>query len=221
MSFIDLVIKNEYRSPQDDVVCSFYVPCLSNAILYKRAVGFFSSTALVELSKGICKMAESGGHIQLIVSPKLSEDDIIAMKAGYERRSEIVKNALTRDFVDGYEDTFAKERLNLLANLIAQGTLDIHVAYLERGNHIGMYHEKLGIMYDAMGNKVAFSGSMNESEVAFSVNYDSFDVFRGWGETNEASRVANKEEHFDEIWSDREPSLFGYEFKEIKDWIVS
>ena len=40
-----------------------------------------------------------------------------------------------------------------------------------------MYHEKMGLMTDADGNVIAFSGSMNESGNAFSMNYEAFDVF--------------------------------------------
>jgi len=41
MKFQDLVIKNEYRSFQNDIVNDFYIPLLKNAVLYQRAVGFF------------------------------------------------------------------------------------------------------------------------------------------------------------------------------------
>ena len=54
----------------------FHIPLLSQAVLYRRAVGFFSSYALIEISKGISALIKNGGRIQLIVSPKLSEDDI-------------------------------------------------------------------------------------------------------------------------------------------------
>ena len=53
MSFKDITIKTEYRSGQSDVIRDFYIPILSQAVLYKRAVGFFSSTALIQISKGL------------------------------------------------------------------------------------------------------------------------------------------------------------------------
>ena len=45
MGLRELNIKNEYRSLIDDVVGDFYVPLLQRAVLYQRAVGFFSSSA--------------------------------------------------------------------------------------------------------------------------------------------------------------------------------
>ena len=86
MSFKDLLINKEYRSLSNSVVNEFYIPILNESIMYKRAVGFFSSSALVEISKGICGLISNGGKIQLIASPKLSAEDILAIKDGFDRR---------------------------------------------------------------------------------------------------------------------------------------
>ena len=69
MSFRDHNIKTEYRSLIDNIVQDFYIPLLSEATVYKRAVGFFSSSALAEISKGIASMAKHGGKIQIVASP--------------------------------------------------------------------------------------------------------------------------------------------------------
>ena len=51
MSLQDVSVKNEYRSLIDNVVQEFYIPLLEQAKVYKRAVGFFSSSSLVEITK--------------------------------------------------------------------------------------------------------------------------------------------------------------------------
>ena len=79
MSFKDYVIKNEYRSLIDNVVQDFYIPLLNESVSYKRAVGFFSSSALVELSKGITGLIRNNGKIQIVASPYLSPEDIEAI----------------------------------------------------------------------------------------------------------------------------------------------
>lgn len=94
MSFKDIEINTEYRSGKSDVIKDFYIPVLSRAVKYKRAVGFFSSTALIQIAKGISEMVVNGGHIQLIASPRLSEEDILAIQKGYESREQIVTNAI-------------------------------------------------------------------------------------------------------------------------------
>ena len=98
MSFLDVEIKPEYRSLIDDMIDDFYVPLLNEATIYKRAVGFFSSSALIEISKGIAGLIKNGGKIQLVASPKLSEDDIEAIEKGFEQRKEIIERCIERSF---------------------------------------------------------------------------------------------------------------------------
>ena len=180
MSLRDHHIKSEYRSLIDNVVQDFYLPLLHEANLYKRAVGFFSSSSLVEISKGIGDMAKNGGKIEIIASPYLSDDDINAIKTGYENRNKIIEQALLRQLSDDHTDYYSMERLNLLANLIADNVMDIRIAYTDNHRELGMYHEKMGIIEDHDGNHVAFSGSMNESMTAMAINYETIDVFCDW-----------------------------------------
>ena len=176
MSFLDISIKTEYRSLIDDMVNDFYTPLLNEATIYKRAVGFFSSSALIEISKGISGLIKNGGKIQLVASPKLSEEDIEAIEKGFEKRKEIIECCIERSF-EQPKNIYEERRLNLLANLIANGQLDIKIAFLEEENSVGMFHEKMGLMTDTENNMIAFTGSMNESKNAFSHNYESIDVF--------------------------------------------
>ena len=126
MSLRDVQIKKEYRSLLDNVAKEFYVPLLSQAISYKRAVGFFSSTALVSMTKGIAGLVKNGGKIQLIASPYLSDEDIEAIRAGYSRR-QIINKALLKGLKEPANE-YQQDRLNLLASLIADGILDIRIA---------------------------------------------------------------------------------------------
>ena len=203
MSLRDITIKTEYRSLLDNVARDFYFPLLSEAVSYKRAVGFFSSSVLIEISKGITKLVQNGGKIQLIVSPYLSEEDINAIRDGYAKR-EVIYRALNRSMHEP-KNEYQAERLNLLANLIAQGYLDVKVALTESDNLMGMYHEKMGIIEDSDGNKVAFSGSMNESANALLANYETIDVFTSW--SADVERVQNKENSFYSIWNNIEPNI--------------
>jgi hypothetical protein len=158
------------------VVRDFYTPLLCQAVSYKRAVGFFSSSALIELTHGLGGLIDNGGAIELIASPKLSPEDISAIEDGFERRTQIIEQTLLRE-LHAPKGRFDEDRLNLLSNLIAAGRLEIKIAFLEEDGHIGMFHEKMGLMYDGENNIVAFTGSMNESANAFSHNYESIDVF--------------------------------------------
>ena len=213
-------IKSEYRSLIDNVVQDFYIPLLKDAVLYKRAVGFFSSSALIEISKGIAGLAAKGGKIQLVASPYLSDEDIEAIKKGYESRNSIIEKAVLSQLNYDATDYYSMERLNLLANLIADGVLDIRIAYTEDPSGIGMYHEKMGIIEDSDGNKIAFSGSNNESLTAMSINYETMDVFKSWGDQSEIDRVRTKENAFYSIWNDCEPNIRVLQFQSISETLI-
>ena len=90
MSLQDIEIKKEYRSRLDNVARDFYIPLLKEAVSYKRSVGFFSSSILVEISKGIIGLINNGGKIQLIASPRLSDEDVTAIRKGYQQRNEVI-----------------------------------------------------------------------------------------------------------------------------------
>ena len=217
MSFRDIELKPEYRSRLDNVIRDFYNPVLKQAIIYKRAVGFFSSSALLSLTAGICGLIENGGSIQMIASPRLSPEDIEAINDGIRRRDEVIKEALLRELREP-KGKFEEARLNLLSNLIAAGRLDIKIAFLEDDNTVGMFHEKLGLMYDSDGNIIAFSGSMNESANAFTSNYEAIDVFASW--TQDADRVYTKQSAFNAMWEDYEPSIRVIEFPDVKEEVL-
>lgn len=217
MCFRDIELKPEYRSRLDNVIQNFYNPVLKQAVRYKRAVGFFSSSALLSLTAGICGLIENGGMIQMIASPRLSPDDIDAINDGIRRRDEVIQEALLRELRDP-KGKFEEARLNLLSNLIAAGRLEIKIAFLEDDNTIGMFHEKLGLMYDSDENIIAFSGSMNESANAFTTNYEAIDVFTSW--THDADRVYIKNAAFNAMWEDYEPSIKVMDFPDVKEEIL-
>lgn len=217
MSLKDISIKQEYRSLSDDIVNVFYIPLLQEATLYQRAVGFFSSSALIELTKGICGLVKNKGKIKLIASPRLSEEDIEAINNGLKKKEEVIEEILIRNLENHYGD-FQEERLNLLSNLIASGVLEIKIAFLNSLNEIAMYHEKMGLITDSYGNSVAFSGSMNESFNAFKQNYESIDVFTSWSESS--SRVKNKINIFNSMWNNTEVGIQVLEFPKVSKAIL-
>lgn len=212
MSYESLQILRSYKTNKNDIVQEFYVPILKESVLYKRAVGFFSSAALIELSKGISGLIKNGGKIKFIVSPLLSEEDVEAIQRGYDER-EIIKRSLLREFKEPQTDSEA-ERLNWLAYLIANGYLEIKVAFTSPSKATGMYHEKIGIIYDEKYNKIAFTGSMNETINAFHNNYESIVVFNS-AIDEDIQRVNDLERDFDSLWAGCEENITVLEFPQV------
>lgn len=219
MGFQNLTIEKEYRTSTANMARDFYAPILKHSIKYDRAVGFFSSSSLCHIADGLIPFIQNGGNIRLIASPILSEDDVEAIKKGYKQREEIIRDALKRELIE--PENFSKsQRLNLLANLIADERLDIRIALTENESQYGIYHEKMGIFEDGMGDRIAFSGSMNETITAMSINYEAIDVFCSWKNEENKERVDSKLAAFNAIWENREPNVTTWEVQEIKESIL-
>ncbi len=211
MSFKDILLLKQYKTYKNDIVKEFYTPLLQQAILYQRAVGYFSSAALIDLTKGISGMIKNRGKIQFIVSPFLSQDDIDAINKGYEKKK-IISDALLREFKEP-ENYFQEERLNWLAYLIETGFLEIKVAFTPPNKSLGMYHEKVGIVTDKYDNKIVFTGSLNETINAFHNNYESIVVFNSWEESRGYAQEMQID--FEKLWNNEETDLEVIEFPEV------
>jgi superfamily II DNA or RNA helicase len=220
MSIRDIKLKKSYHSSLDRVARDFYIPLLSEAHCYKRAVGFFSSSIFSVIAVGIASLAKNGGFIQLVASPKLSAEDITAIQTGYALRDEIARNAVLRE-LSTPKNQFEEKNLNLLANLITKGIMDIKIALTENATQAGMFHVKMGLVEDTDGNVVAFSGSMNESLIALELNYESIDVYCSWQTEDEQTRTIDKMNQFASIWNNTEPNVRIVEFPALEQEILN
>ena len=149
--------------------------------------------------------------MQLIISPNLKPEDIEAINKGYELREHILESSIL-DLIKEPITELEKEKLNLLSTLIAEEKLDIKIAFSLKNNLLGLYHEKMGLFYDNDNNIISFSGSMNETEVALTTNYETIDVFNSWENEDSKERTLNKEKAFEELWNNLDKSAMVLEF---------
>ncbi len=198
--------KLRYSRESGDPLTDFYIPALQRCVRYDRKAGFFSSTALSAAARGIAGLIRNGGQMRLLVSAHLTRADVRAINRGYDLRRRIQEKALEQ-WVHP-EDTIERERLKGLAWMVAQGTLEIRVAIPvdERGDlqdiaEDELFHEKVGIFTDAHGNRVAFSGSNNESRPGWLTNRESFNAFWSWRE-GDAERIEAELAEFEQLWAD-------------------
>ncbi|MEO1744064.1 MAG: DNA phosphorothioation system restriction enzyme, partial [Cyanobacteria bacterium J06629_9] len=127
MTLQGLSLKEEYRSDGCDLIRDFYVPCLSQATGYDRAVGFFSSTSMAAVARGLTAFVRSQGKMRLIASPCLSAEDAEAIEQGLRQRDEVVSDVLSQALTDELSEV-VRNRLACLAWLLAKGILEIRVA---------------------------------------------------------------------------------------------
>jgi len=207
-----LKFKTEYRSLKEDPVKEFYRPCLLNAISYRRAVGYFRSTVYNVIGSPIVEFARRGGRTQLICSPELSEEDIDSIALGYARKSEVVGHRLSEQIDELLAAEESAFNTRVLATLLSVGALEIKVAI--RADRKGLYHEKIGIFSDGIGNVVSFKGSANETWSGWHLhgNFESIEVFCSCRGGLEAERVKKHEAHFDALWNEHDPDVEVFSF---------
>ncbi len=207
-----LTLSDRYRSDEEDVVATFYVPAFTVASSYSRAVGYFTSTSMALYARGIQTFAERGGTMRLIASPHLTEDDVTDIERGYDLR-EVIQRATMRELESEGRETVL-DGLGIVGRLIAEGRLDIKLAFVEQSGRIGIYHEKIGVFRDNLGDLVAFTGSSNETFGGLMANFESVEVYRGWV-AGDGTRALRLEADFQKLWSNQTPHLSVERFPDV------
>lgn len=175
MSLKELELQSSYETEgsKEHLLEDFYIPILNEAKKYYRIAGFFSSTALSVASEGIEGLCNHHGHMDLLISPELSESDFETIRAHHEltEKADLFQNF---DF-----DNESDEHLKLLAYLLDEGFLEIKFV-IPKHTRNSLFHQKVGIIEDDEGNQLSFSGSINETAQAWLNNIEEFKVFRSW-----------------------------------------
>jgi len=199
----DRVWKLKYTLDDGDLVRLFYVPALRSAQRYDRITGYFSPRALALAARGVEGLVFNEGRMRLIVGCTLGEQEVEAIKRGESIKAAVERTMLaTPDFSS---NPFAIDALELLAWMIAKGYLDVKVAIpCDEHKHPspdpGLFHEKTGILEDKTGDRIAFSGSNNETAAGWTKNWESFNCFTSWAD---GPRVEEEEASFAKLWADK------------------
>lgn len=204
MTFKDMSISISYKSVGEKSFSEIINPMLKCTKVYKRSVGFFSSSALDFIGEGILALARNGGNIYLATSPKLNSDDIEAINKGYSER-EIVEKAFFTEVEEAFKE-ITDENAMILYQLVKEKIVDVKIVRKEGG----MYHDKLAILEDFEGNIVACVGSNNESEPGYHSNYEKVRVYKSW--FDQEGRIEDEVSEFDSIWSGDNEALEVYDF---------
>ena len=204
MNFREIPLEISYKSVGEEAFFDILKPLLKCAKTYKRSVGYFSSSALSFIGEGVIELAKNGGHIYLATSPNLNEEDIDAIKKGYQVR-EVIKKRFINEFNDALSD-ISDENAKILFLLIRDGVLDVKIVQKSGG----IYHDKLAILEDYDGNVVACVGSNNESGNGYHFNYEKVRVYKSW--TDYEGRISDETDEFNSIWSSENKYLEVYDF---------
>jgi superfamily II DNA or RNA helicase len=216
-----------YESGRSDLISEFYTPCLSNSEEYCRAVGYFSSSLLPLISKGLERFVSNNGKMRLVLSPSLTADDVEAIEKGYRERGEIdrqVGDALIRNLEQLIDYPGLEAAVKNLAWLVSHRTIDVKVAVPMRDGEVlrGIYHEKLGYFRDLAGLVVSFQGSQNETEFAVWANFESLWVCTSWESSPPPRQLTDILRMFEARWNNATPGLQVIDFPQApREWLHS
>jgi superfamily II DNA or RNA helicase len=211
VDLMSLRLQKAYSSDFNDILHEFYIPALGESSEYCRLAGFFSSTSLAVAARGISSLIRNGGVMKLIVSPRLTRDDLNAILNSQKDADTTIESRLLAE-LDQLEEEFARDHVAALGWMVSTGRLKIKVAIPitdsgqplggEDAERSGLFHQKVGIMRDPQGNTISFSGSVNETAAGWLENIEEFKVFRGW-EPAEKQYVESDAAKFDRFWTNR------------------
>ena len=198
MSYRDLRIESSYETTANrkQLLEEFYIPMLEQSKQYFRIAGFFSSSSLAIASKGIEGLIKNNGMMRLLVSPKLSEQDVrVLQSCQYNELPESLSFFQQIDI-----DDFTKlDNLQALAWLLANKKLEIRIV-VDKNSQDSIFHQKIGIGYDADGNMISFSGSINETAQAWLNNIEEFKTFKSW-EVGQLDYLISDLKKFNDYWN--------------------
>ena len=194
----------KYTPEDGDLVTLFYVPALEDAERYDRLTGYFNAGALALAARGVEGLVRNGGRMRLVVGCTLGPPEIEAIERGEALREQVEKRLTHLPLAP--PDPGAADALELLAWMVAGSHLDVKVAVPcdATGKPLhdsAIFHEKAGIIEDRAGNRIAWTGSLNETAAGWRHNWESISVYTSWGP--EPGRVDGEERNFARLWAGR------------------
>lgn len=215
MTYKEIELKKTYSSDDDDILNDFYIPILKESNEYCRLAGFFSSTSLAIAARGVIGLINNNGAMKMIISPSLNKKDLETIISSYKEPEKFIIEKIINS-IGNFENEFVKNHLYALGWMVANKKLIIKVAIPNRKNlesynyriilENGIFHQKVGILKNSLGEIVTFSGSINESATGWMGNIEEFKVFRSW-EPVESEFASSDIHKFEKFWNDRSASI--------------
>ena len=182
----------------DNLLTEFYIPTLSCAVRYDRVAAYFNSQGLAGAAAGLARFIEGGGAIRLMVSPNNWDSRDIQALQGRLRIPDSLAQRLATELVP--DDEVQAQRLSVLAWLVREDRLEARIVIGPTGQ---LFHQKFGIMRDASGDGVAFTGSSNETHSAWNWNAENLHTDCTWKDTSQRESFQFHARQFEDIWHNR------------------
>ena len=193
-----LELKTNYTSESDNIYSDFFLPSLRETVTYQRAVGFFSLGVLLNTPAAMSTLVANDGRIELIFAKLVAPEDFEAIQAGATVPWAPEDVPDFKALIAEHRGSLLEYRIRVLAWLFSTGRLEMKVAVRPKG----MFHQKIGLLTDRLGDVISFSGSMNETMSALDPRFNSEEitVFRSWN-AGQKPYVQNHAANFTRLWS--------------------
>jgi superfamily II DNA or RNA helicase len=171
-------IRKVYDSDSEDIAGILNL-LLENANKYSRIGSYFTSKSFISLAAGLSEFISKNGKMRLIINYELEKEDFEEIKRSFNYKR--IEDKIAID-IKNLKSEIELNSARVLGWLIAENRLEIRVVTGEANK---LMHIKQGIIEDEFGNKVAFTGSANETYSAYEKNIEQVTFFKNWEEGQE------------------------------------
>ncbi len=172
-------IKRIYDSDSGEGISQILNLLLGKAHKYSRIGSYFTSKSFISLAEGLSKFIFKKGKMLLIINYEMAKEDYEEIRKTLDYTK--IENKIMLD-IKNLKSEIELNSAKVLGWLIAEKRLEIRVV---TGEAKKLMHIKQGIIEDEFGNKVAFTGSANETYSAYERNIEQMAFFKNWEEGQE------------------------------------
>ena len=216
MPLTDLDLRPVYNHGNcPDMIAGLYEPLLREAVRYDRTTYTFTAKGLIAAAAGTAGLIRNGGRIRLICDHTVHPDILQALLDGQiQAETALLQNHNREDLLLTQPDDLSRDHLELATWLVAQEIMEVKVAIRDSS----IFHAKCGIVEDAEGNRVSFSGSLNETRSGWATNWESVHVFN---DKDSRPHLQSDEEDFLSLWNNRATGIRVISLPKLfRDYIV-
>lgn len=203
MKLKDIQYKPIYIVPRDNYVEEVLVSSLKLSTSLDCMFGFFGSAALKMIAPGLAEyLAHTEEPMRLVVSPNISEKDMIGLREGVTTPSIVLETRLKELIGEAKLSSSAliHHTLQCIAYMLSTERLLLRIAWLRDGS---LFHPKVWYFRDGE-NTVVAHGSSNFTPAGLGRNHEQISVDASWHGERAERTISTLTKEFDTIWNGRD-----------------
>ena len=211
-----------YEAPQDDLAGEVLIPAFQCADEARIVSAYFTAHALAKLSPGLADyINRPTAPLRLLLSPHLTDDDLVAVERGTREPEAVVRDAIERALAtpggDLVPSALSQHASDCLGFMVARGQAELRFVLMRAG----MFHPKQWLLCHG-DDWLAVHGSGNVTHSGLFVNGEQMTVDRSWCDgPSAAKRISKMVGTFEEYWSNCRENTLTISAPQATDLIIS